>query len=183
MNISEPTRALIESIKGCKGQFIRASYTTTIKTAAAHKGVVITKTVEGIFRSGIDYSKLQSVKSGIESGERKEVGELPWGEWLEFPWIIGHKGNEYIRLYPTSQVPTAAYEISDPKRATDRNQSWPATKEEVAAYLTPGDAAKLLSPDKERPEVICKKVQDVQMLGCWHAEVSDETIAQEEGAS
>lgn len=176
MNISNKAKSLIESIKTCKGQFIRASYKTTVKTAAKHKDVTIIKTVEGVFKTGIDYSNLSAVKEGIASGERGEVQGLAWGEWLEFPWVIGHKGAEYLRLYPVPNVfPKSEYTISD------RIANWPATKEEVAQYLTPADANKLLNPDpNDKPQVITKKIDDIDIIGCWHNDASDETINEAE---
>lgn len=184
MNISPASASLIESIKTCKGQFIRVEYKTTVKTAAAHKAVVITKTVEGVFKTGIDFSHIASVKDGIASGERGEVQSLAWGEWAAFPWIIAHKGAEYLRLYPVeSVVPTVSYTISDPSRATDRQKDWPADKQEVAQYLTPADANKLLRPEeREKPACITKKIEDIRLIGCWHNEASDVAIAKAEEA-
>lgn len=176
MNISDKAKSLIESIKTCKGQFIRASYKTTVKTAAKHRDVTIIKTVEGVFKTGIDFSNLAAVKEGIASGERGEVQGLAWGEWLEFPWVIGHKGAEYLRLYPVpSVVPHVEYRIEDGPGPEDVWHS--TTKEQVAQYLTPADANKLLNPDpNDKPQVITKKIDDIHIIGCWHNDASDETI-------
>lgn len=180
MNISPQAQALIDLIKTCKGQFIRVKYKTNIKPAARHKGVVITKSVNGIFRTGIDYANKASVKDAIASGERGEVQTLSWGEWAVFPWIIAHKGAEYLRLYPVESVaPEATYEITDPNRAEGFNADHPATKEEVAQYLTPAEADKILAKDKPKPECITKKIGDLEVVGCWHNEVSDDRIEQE----
>ena len=184
LSISPQASALIDSVKACKGQFIRVEYRTTVKTAAAHKDVTITKFVNGIFRTGIDYANKASVQQAIASGERGEVQPLPWGEWAVFPWIIVHKGAEYVRLFPVSHAtakPEVRYEISDPKRASGFTENAPATKDEVAAYLTPGDKAKLYEVDREVPECITKKLVDVSVIGCWHNETSQEIIDAELG--
>lgn len=171
--ISPQAQTLIDTVKSCKGQFIRVEYRTTVKTAAAHKDVTITKHVNGIFRTGIDYANKASVKEAIASGERGEVQPLPWGEWAVFPWIIVHKGAEYVRLFPVSNAnakPQVRYEISG---LTENAQ---ATKDDVAKYLTPGDKAKLYEVDRDAPECITKKLADVSVIGCWHVETSQEII-------
>ncbi len=182
--ISPQAQSLIETVKSCKGQFVRVEYKTNVKTAAAHKDVTITKLVNGIFRTGIDYANKASVKAAIASGERGEVQPLSWGEWAVFPWIIIHKGAEYVRLYPVSHAtakPEVRYTISDPKRASGFTENWPATKDEVGPYLTQGDKAKLFAEDREVPECITKKLVDVSIIGCWHNETSQEIIDAELG--
>lgn len=182
--ISQSATTLIEAIKTCKGQFIRVRYRTNVKTAAAHKAVSIIKTVEGIFRTGIDYANLGSVKSAIASGERGEVQGLNWGEWAVFPWIITHKDKEYLRLYPVESVtPLVNYVVqNDPAFSGAEHVN--ATKEDVSKYLTPADARNLLNPDpNDRPSVITKPLADVEFIGCWHNEVSDEEIAAAEARS
>ena len=61
----------------------------------------IEKQVEATVRAGINYDNLGAVK------EKRETGELPaknaglsWGEWLIYPYVISHKGNNYFRFYP-----------------------------------------------------------------------------------
>ena len=183
MNISDKAKSLIESVKTCKGQFIRAEYNTTVKTAAKHKDVTIIKTVQGVFKTGIDFSNLSSVKEGIASGERGEVQSLAWGEWAAFPWIITHKGAEYLRLYPVgSVVPTTNYQVTrnggmEPKPAGVTHKEW------IASFLTPADANKLLNPEeREKPQCITKKIDDIHIIGCWHSEVPDSVINNAEGA-
>jgi hypothetical protein len=94
-------KTIVESLKNHKGQNILACWTRPMKT---RKDVpfTITKTTCAVIRAGIDYSNLSAVKNGIAQGTREEVGELPWGTWIQFPFIIGHNGNEYVRLYPSS---------------------------------------------------------------------------------
>jgi hypothetical protein len=180
--ISPQAQTLIDTVKSCKGQFIRVEYRTTVKTAAAHKDVTITKHVNGVYRTGIDYANKASVKEAIENGERGEVQPLPWGQWAVFPWIIVHKGAEYVRLFPVSSVtskPDVRYELE--------SESWPEhngtniSEDVVAKFLTPGDKAKLYEQDRDVPECITKKLVDVNVIGCWHNETSQEVIDSELG--
>ncbi|CAB4167431.1 hypothetical protein UFOVP861_22 [uncultured Caudovirales phage] len=183
MQISTSAQSLIDTVKTCKGQFVRVEYKTTVKLAAAHKNVQVIKHVEGIFRTGIDYAHKASVQAAIASGERGEVQSLPWGEWAVFPWIIAHKGAEYVRLYPVqSQHCTTRYEILKdgvPQSAILGT----SIKEQVSEYLTPAEKEKLLNPDSDRAplECITKKIEDVKIIGCWHNETSQEIIDAEQG--
>lgn len=64
----------------------------------------ITKISEYTALVGGDYEKLQSTierrqlneAAGVEPTENS--GKLPWGEWVDFPYIISHKDETYIRL-------------------------------------------------------------------------------------
>ncbi len=97
MNATE----IVNTLKNIKGQNIKACWQRPVATPKDCP-LTIVKTVCGYVRAGIDYANLAAVKDGIASGERSEVGPLPWGEWVQFPFIISHKGNEYVRLYPAS---------------------------------------------------------------------------------
>ena len=61
----------------------------------------IEKEVCATVRAGLNYDNQAVVK------EKRETGELPaknaglsWGEWLIFPYVISHKGQNYFRFYP-----------------------------------------------------------------------------------
>ena len=151
--ISPAAQALIDAVKACKGQFINAAFTSTVKPAAANKHLTLTKETVGVFRSGIDYAQLASVKEGIASGERGEVESLPWGQWALFPWIIVHKETEYIRLYPVAgNIPAVTYFVDGTEVA----------KIDFQAHLTPSQLA-----DKEAPACITKKLAEIHFLGCY----------------
>lgn len=83
-----------------KGQFVYVTWSTEKKPAALHKERKLVKRTSGTFRAGINYANLGVVKEGIANKERGPVGSLPWGKWDAFPYIIEHKGNYYLRLYP-----------------------------------------------------------------------------------
>lgn len=123
-----------------KGQFIAVEYvSTSTKPASAHKHLTLSKRVRGVFRAGIDYANLSSVREGIEAGERGEVESLPWGVWDRFPYTITHRGATYFRLYPVEgSRPTVTYMID----------GQPVTREAWMAVLTPSDRAKMEQGDR-----------------------------------
>ncbi len=91
---------IVKTLKNHKGQHIQACWRRQAKTRKGVSG--IEKQTCAYVRSGIDYANLGVVKQGIASGERGDVQPLPWGNWLEFPFLIEHKGEHYVRLYPAS---------------------------------------------------------------------------------
>ena len=94
----------VEKFMSCKGQYIAASWVSPKKPSAAHKAHKLEKRSSGLFRAGISFANLSSVKDAIEAGEREEVGPLPWGVWEQFPYTITHKGATYFRLTPPSMT-------------------------------------------------------------------------------
>ena len=103
----------LDSLFGSKGQFISATFKSEKKPAATFKGVRLEKRIEGTFRAGINFANLSSVKEGIANGERGEVQPLPWGTWLQFPYLISHKEETYVRLYPTENCKLKATYLVD----------------------------------------------------------------------
>lgn len=153
--ISQAAQSLIDAIKGCRGQFIRASFTSVVKGAAAHKDKVLTKATTGVFRSGIDYANLKAVKECIASGDRGDVESLPWGEWALFPWIIIHKETEYVRLYPVDGQRNEVHYFIDGTEVD---------KTAFQACLTPSQCA-----EKDAPTCITKKLAEIRFIGCYEA--------------
>lgn len=92
-----------EIITKLKSQ-IAGSYLAVIteKPLKARKGVAgkFVKTSKLIVRAGISYDAQKAVQAKRESGEAPATNQgLPFGEWISFPYHIGHKGKDYIRLY------------------------------------------------------------------------------------
>ena len=57
-----------------------------------------TKTSEFQCRVGVNYDNIAVVKEGRADGTLPaENAGLPYGEWLEFPYTIAHKGDIHIR--------------------------------------------------------------------------------------
>ena len=120
-----------EKFMEARGNFVAVSFCTTKKPASAHKGRLLEKVTTGVFRAGINFANLTSVKTAIENGERGEVQPLPWGEWYSFPYVIVHKEAYYLRLYPAKNAQLQVTYLVD-------GQS--VTKEVFNSFLTPSDA-------------------------------------------
>lgn len=101
-SISGDARAIVSALKNHKGQHVRAIWKRKLKTLKSAGNLTIEKKTIAYVRAGINFANLATVQTGIANGERGEVQSLPWGEWVESPFIIRHKGNEYLRLYPAS---------------------------------------------------------------------------------
>ena len=140
----------ISKLLDVKGQFVRIEYKSEQKPAAAHKTSKLEKRVLGVFRAGIDYANLGTVKTAIADGSRGEVQALPWGEWESFPYTIRHNGKLYVRLYPAKGAASVTYFV-------DGNE---VTREQWKAMLTPGDARKM----DEKREVDCFTVKAENIL-------------------
>jgi len=159
-----PAEVIRQKILDAKGNFVKAYWKSNPSPASFYKktGVVLEKVTAGVVRAGINYANLSAVKDAIEAGERGEVEPLPWGEWKTasdgtslFPYIITHKGNDYIRLYPsegTNHIPHSTYYVNG--NVVD--------KQTFATYLTPSDAKKLLDPETTP---LCFTIKAENVLG------------------
>lgn len=105
--------SLVRRILSRAGQFTGFLWTRNLKT---RKGVsdIITKTVRCVGRVGLSYEKRASVQDARASGELPATNAgLPWGQWLLFPYLIEHKGNLYVRIYPVpGRAPKVIYKLN-----------------------------------------------------------------------
>lgn len=132
-------KKVVATLVHAKGQFSSATWKSTVKPAAQFKDLEINKITTAVVRSGIDYSNLKSVKEGIANDEREAVGELPWGQWLDFPYIIGHNNKKYVRLYPSkapNHVPKVKYFVNGKE----------TPKANVLHFLTPSARQRMEQP-------------------------------------
>lgn len=91
---------LVSKLLNAKGQFLGALWTRSMKT---RKGIVanVTKTVRTVVQVGVNYDNREVVKEARADGTAPKVNAgLPWGQWEIFPYVISHKGEQYVRLYP-----------------------------------------------------------------------------------
>lgn len=147
-NLSPKAKAALLALSDCKGQFIAAEWMSEPKPLAAHKGKVLRKFSKATVRTGVSFANLSSVKEGIAAGERGEVESLPWGEWMVYPYIITHKGNEYLRLTLTEGCPiTSRYEVD-------------GVEVDAATFHS-----MLPKSSGERPEVLTVKVANLIRIG------------------
>jgi hypothetical protein len=151
-------------ILAAKGSFVKASWKSEPKPAAAHKGILLEKHTTAVVQAGVNFANLSAVKQGIADGTRDEVGELPWGEWYVdpltqkswFPHVITHKDELYLRLYPSNgynHTPKSIFFVGGVE----------VDKATFASYLTPSEAKKLLNPtDEDRP--LCFTIKSKNIL-------------------
>lgn len=160
-NFDEMARLFLQ----CTGQFLTVTFESQKNPAAAHKGRTLVKRTTGVFRAGVQFANLGAVKEGIEAGERGEVEPLPWGKWVQYPYIISHKGEYYIRLYPPfvrdhhgDLVPHWRPGQIRVEYTVDGN---PATKDEFNSFLTPSEAR----ASGEVPQCFTVKARNVISIG------------------
>lgn len=88
-----------------KGRNLRAIWGKSLKTRKDAGEVNVEKVTSIVIRGGIDYDNLAIVQEKREDGSLpSEPQPLPWGEWVEFPIHIAHKGTDYARFYPASGI-------------------------------------------------------------------------------
>ena len=131
MNATE----IISQIESRRGRHVKVTWQRPAKLLKAAESIVVSKRTSAWVRSGIDYANLSVVREGIANGQRDEVQPLPWGEWIQFPFIIGHKGTEYVRLYP------ASFDNLRPEVEWSINGR-PSTYEKVEQYLVSSEKQK-----------------------------------------
>ena len=117
--------------------------TSTVKPAAAHKDRVLVKHVYADVQSGLEYANLPE-------NEGVDTGALKWGEWAQYPYIITHKGQTYVRLYVTEGTARAVYFVDGAQCERDT----------FLSYLTPS-AAKSSRPVGG---TIAVKAENLQVL-------------------
>ena len=101
------------------GSAKKGKYISLSKVKDLGKG--ITKVSDLVIRLGVDYSKMKVT-------EGKEVGGLPWGNWVEGleGLVIEHKGNYYLRVASSYSNNNKSYYYLDGQEVS---------KEEVIALL------------------------------------------------
>lgn len=140
--------AFLRKLFNNTGQFMRVDWKRDVKVRVAYKGTNLTKLVRGVFRAGINYDHKASVIDKRESGELPEENAgLPWGKWFAFPYLVVHKGNLYVRLYPTENCKVESYYYLD-----DEVVSFDSIKHMVLA----SEYAK-----EERPETITVRLDSI----------------------
>jgi len=127
-NSTNTTTNALTAFLACKGQFASVTFKSNPKTNASSKGVMLEKTTSGVFRAGINFANLTSVKEGIANNERGEVQSLPWGEWVQFPFVIQHKGERFLRL---TVAPNASIKCSFKVNGVE------VSREEFESHLVP----------------------------------------------
>lgn len=94
-------KLILEEIARKKGQNIPCIWRRPMRV---RKGItnLVEKISECVIRAGINFERLKAVQETRASVGESTDHSLPWGEWSKFPFVITHKGQEYIRIYPAS---------------------------------------------------------------------------------
>lgn len=90
----------LDSLLSKKGQFVSFKTERTMKTKKGQEP--ITKISEFVARVGVAYDNMKSVQTKREDGTLPEENQgLPWGKWVNFPYVIEHKDALYLRCSAT----------------------------------------------------------------------------------
>lgn len=122
------TADFLSAVKGGIDHF-SVEWQTTVKPAAAHKARDLRKVSSAVCMTGAEYRSL-AVNNGVQTGD------LPWGEWSDYPYVVTHKGQDYARLYTVDGTVRTIYLV-------DGNV---VSRDAFNVYLTPSQA------NAERPK-------------------------------
>lgn len=115
-HISDLAASVLNRTLKRKGQIAGLLWERPLKV---RKGVAsrITKEVRCVARLGIEYDAQRAVQDARADGELPPVNAgLPWGQWAQYPYLIEHGDNLFIRLYPVAgRVPRVRYLLNDPE--------------------------------------------------------------------
>jgi hypothetical protein len=95
-------------------------WTTQVKPAARWKGHTLTKVSRAVCLTGVEYRNLAV-------NEEVETGKLPWGEWSQYPYVVTHKGADYLRIYAVDGTVKTRYFVDGIE----------VFRQEFLPYLTP----------------------------------------------
>jgi hypothetical protein len=115
-----------------------------VKPAAKWRGHTLVKVSTAVCMTGVEFSAL------AVNGER-ETGELPWGEWSHYPYVVTHKGQDYARLNVIEGTVRTEYFVD----------GFDVDRQAFLAYLTPSQR------ESSRPigGTITVKMNGVRMIG------------------
>lgn len=150
--IAQQVAALLNNVSTT---FAQIGYTTQVKTAAAHKAVNITKVTNANVQLFSNIKAATSVfanavkRSAAKLGDAVEAFQVSdtYFEHTDCYSIVQHKTKGTMYLYCIYNKAKSEYYINGTL----------STKAEVAAYLTPAEAKKLMEPSK----VVHNKTNDV----------------------
>ena len=125
------------------GAFQKATITSEIKPAAASKTHELIKVTEAIIRTGVGYENMAV-------NQDTETGDLPWGDWAVYPYIVLHKGQWYVRLYLKGDSPMKVTYFVDGTEVV---------KDVFNSHLTPSAA----KPKNNKSGTITAKIASVHL--------------------
>lgn len=89
-------QGFLDTLMSRKGQIVTLVTTRAMKVRKGQDP--IKKTSEFQCRVGVNYDNIKAVQEKRAEGQLPaENAGLPWGEWVDFPYVIAHKGEYYVR--------------------------------------------------------------------------------------
>jgi hypothetical protein len=98
------TQDYLDAINAGGINSVGVEWTTEVKPAAKWRGHTLTKITRALVMTGVEYANLAVNKD-------TETGALPWGEWKRYPYVIEHKGQEYVRVNTIDRTLTTLYYV------------------------------------------------------------------------
>lgn len=87
---------MLQTLLNRKGQIATITTERALRVRKGHDPITKISTFQ--CRVGVDYDNIQTVREKRESGELPEENAgLPWGRWINFPYVIEHSGTTYFR--------------------------------------------------------------------------------------
>jgi hypothetical protein len=99
---------------------IGVEWQTEVTPAAKWRKHTLTKISRAVAMTGVEYKSLAV-------NEDAETGALPWGEWSQYPYVVTHKGGEYLRIYTVDGSVKTHYFVD----------GIDVSRDEFLGYLTP----------------------------------------------
>lgn len=103
--LSDAAKRYLAAINAPGISTIAVQWTSTVAPAAKHKGTALTKETTAIVMVGAEYADLAV-------NNDREVGDLPWGEWSVRPFIVTHRGADYVRMYCMDRSVRTTYKVN-----------------------------------------------------------------------
>jgi hypothetical protein len=85
------TQDYLDAINTAGINAVGVEWTTEVKPAARWRSHTLTKVSTAVVMTGVEYASL-AVNADTETGA------LPWGEWSQYPYVVTHRGQEYLRV-------------------------------------------------------------------------------------
>ena len=105
----------LQTLLSRKGQYVTLSTRRPVKMRKGQPEVFKLSTYT--VRVGVNYDNIKAVQIKRADGTLPaENAGLPWGEWVDFPYTIAHKGEMYLRCtmaHNTAHKATTAYQLAD----------------------------------------------------------------------
>lgn len=103
------TNQVLEALMDAPGSMRAVVIESPVPTLESVQGITVSKRSRLFVTAGTEYRNRKEIREAIEAGTRGAVQPLPWGVWVNYPYVIGHtpKGTgvytEYVRAFPPTE--------------------------------------------------------------------------------